>query len=799
MKHFFSRTMLWLVLLLVLALGLGVHIEAQGDDPNKPSSVEAPTSFLLYDGLAIGVNYEDIGNHADAGMVNILPGSYAGLTEIGNRGWTQDTPGMLDEVEENDRFGESLASGDFNGDGYPDLAIGAPGETVGRVEEAGGVQILYGSAEGFTTNGNQWWNQDVPGVPGGAEKGDWFGAALAVGDFDGDGYDDLAIGIPWEDLGNSPDAGAVYVMYGSPNGLTTDGGQWWDQDSPGVIGSVEEGDNFGIVLTAGDFNGDGRDDLAIGVPQEDLGNIVNAGAVQILFGSNNGLTADGNQWWDQDVPGIQGGAENNDGFGFSLAAGDFDGDGYDDLAIGIPWEDIITAVNGGAVQVLYGSSGGLTASGSQWWDQNTDGIPGSTGVRDYFGYALAAGDFNHDGRMDLAIGVPGEDLGSLTGAGAVQVLYGTASGLSASGNQWWDQSNPNLPGLADNENYFGTVLATGDFNGDGYDDLAVGIPEEDVASVVDAGAVQVIYGSSQGLKDAGSQWWTQDTQGIVDVAEKEDYFGFALVSIRRTSDVSCPKDPYESNDTFGTAYDATTDFRDFGGLNIMDDAYLCPSLDVDFYQFPVQAGETIHASISSLPADYDLHLYDPDGNVVAYSLNGGLQDETIDYVATKTGNYRARVIGSQSSWSATEAYSMRIYTEVTSQPGCGDSAYEPNESFSQAAAISPGVIQAYLCDATDEDWFRFDVTAGQTIQVSLTNLPADYDLFLYNPSGDTVGESLQSGTTDESISHQALTSGAYRVRVVGYQGAYNATTPYRLSVALTTGQQKLFLPRIQSK
>jgi hypothetical protein len=201
-----------------------------------------------------------------------------------------------------------------------------------------------------------------------------------------------------------------------------------------------------------DFNGDGRSDLAIGVPFEDVGDIRNAGAVNVIYGSGHGLDpfdATGvraDQFWDQGS-GVADQPEIDDQFGAALAAGDFNGDGYADLAIGVPSEDIEgVATDAGAVNVIYGSDHGLDpfdATGvraDQFWYQETPGIAGD-GVQsfDRFGEVLAAGDFNGDDRDDLAIGIPGENLGSATNAGAVVVLYGSSNSLTATNSQFWRQ------------------------------------------------------------------------------------------------------------------------------------------------------------------------------------------------------------------------------------------------------------------------------------------------------------------------------------------------------------------------
>jgi hypothetical protein len=149
-----------------------------------------------------------------------------------------------------------LAAGDFNGDTFDDLAIGVPRQDVGDVLNAGVVQILFGSSNGLTSAGNQIWHQNTSGILDVAEQDDHFGSSLAAGNFSGDQFDDLAIGVVDEAVGTVPEAGAVNVLYGSGSGLTSAGNQFWTQNSSGVLDVSEDGDQFGFALTAGDFNGD---------------------------------------------------------------------------------------------------------------------------------------------------------------------------------------------------------------------------------------------------------------------------------------------------------------------------------------------------------------------------------------------------------------------------------------------------------------------------------------------------------------------------------------------------------------
>ena len=142
-------------------------------------------------------------------------------------GWTGGTPQTFD------LFAKALAAGDFNDDGYDDLAVGVPGEEV-NVANAGVVCVLYGSAAGLASAGQQWWSQNSVDVPGVAEAGDRLGESLATGDFDGDGFDDLAIGVPDEEVSGQRFAGAVNVLYGSSNGLSGSGSDRWTDPLGGI-------------------------------------------------------------------------------------------------------------------------------------------------------------------------------------------------------------------------------------------------------------------------------------------------------------------------------------------------------------------------------------------------------------------------------------------------------------------------------------------------------------------------------------------------------------------------------------
>ncbi len=377
-----------------------------------------------FDDLAIGVPGEGIEGvllgDADVGAVNVIYGGPDGLAALGNQIWHQDSDGIAGGGRDFDFFGLALAAGDFNNDGFKDLAIGVPREDIGGIEDAGAVNVIYGGPTGLAAPGNQIWHQDSDGTAGRAEEGDNFGRLLAAGDFNNDGFEDLAIGVQLQDIGGIPDAGVVHVIYGGPGGLSGFGDQIWGQDSDGIAGAGDEGDLFGSALATGDFNNDGFEDLAIGVTGEDE----DAGAVNVIYGGPDGLAALSSQIWGQDSDGIEGQAEEGDNFGRGLAAGHFNSDGFEDLAIGAHREDVGGIQDAGRVNVIYGGPDGLAARGDQIWGQDSDGIAEQSEEEDRFGFALAAGDFNDDGPEDLAIGVFGEDVGEIQNAGAVNVIYG---------------------------------------------------------------------------------------------------------------------------------------------------------------------------------------------------------------------------------------------------------------------------------------------------------------------------------------------------------------------------------------
>jgi hypothetical protein len=441
---------------------------------------------------------------------------------------------MLIEGTGAGRLGTAVAVGDFDVDGFDDLAVGAPDAEVDGLDSVGVVRIFFGGPH--TWSGTQDLTPVVLGDE--AEAGANFGDALAVGDFDADGHDDLVIGMPGRSINAGSRAGAAFVVYGEDGPLGSGPTQYLNQL---ILDDVaEDDDRFGSSLAAGDLSGDGVDDLVIGVPLEDvpgtLGDEVDAGAVNIIYGSTGtALILTGNRVLHQDSPGVGLNANAGEHFGFALAIGQFMGDAATDLAVGAPGEFVVGTDAQGAVVLFPGATGGIdpTATTERVLSQVDAYIIGIGQDGDQFGFSMAVGDFDGDGWIDLAIGAPGESELGATESGAVHVLFGNTFGLSDVGDQFIVESTFDTD--VDPVDRLGEALAAGDFDGDGRDDLAIGAPLDNSLGFTNAGEVDVLYGSENGLTIAGGQVFNMI---FFDTFEIADRFGAALAVGRFFSDSS---------------------------------------------------------------------------------------------------------------------------------------------------------------------------------------------------------------------------------------------------------------------
>lgn len=475
------------------------------------------------DDAAIGAPFESKG-----GGVAVFYSANSGPSTSNNELLIQGKDGLPDSDENGDEFGFDVDFGDIDDDGYDDLVIGQPGETVGGRQKAGAITIVPGSAAGLDLSAAVVLHEDTAGVPGSVQAFDRFGHAVAVGDFNGDAFADIAVGSPGENLAGKQAAGKATIFFGSESGITTNGAQVVDLDAPGVAGVIVKGDRLGTSLAAGDFGGDGEYDLAIGAPNKTISGKAEAGAVSVLKGSALGLIGDGSQIWTQRKNALGETPEAGDRFGLELATADFNGDGRDDLAIAAPDERVNGTFKAGAVWVLDGSWPLLTGVGAKQFTEDSLGIQGSTGARDRFGSALAGADVDNDGYAELAIGVPYDDIGGKNNAGVVILLDGTAGGATGIGSERWHEDSPGIGGIGVAGDRFGIALVMINATADKKWDLLVGIPFQNTSGQQDSGAALFLKGGGSGLTNVGDRVLHQDVTGVADTPDKGDWFGFGL-------------------------------------------------------------------------------------------------------------------------------------------------------------------------------------------------------------------------------------------------------------------------------
>ena len=357
-------------------------------------------------------------------------------------------------------------AGDVNNDGYDDIVVGAANYTGADPSDEpgeGGVYVYYGSDSGPGLTANWMIEGDLQGVR--------MGAAVAGGYINGDDYADVIVGMPGFTNGEIENAGAAFVYFGSAAGLNPSYG-WLDY---GEQSSAQ----FGLeVNAAGDVNGDGYGDVLVGEPYRDNDIYIDSGAVYLYLG---------NQFSLSNVPawsytGYRGG----DHLGLTASgAGDLNGDGCDDIAIGAPGYDAGGMLDTGRAFVFYGCQT-LTASTLNTdpdWGYSYLQANANTGID-----VSGGGDTNQDGYGELLVGAHLYD-DEQANEGAVMAFFGSALGLPAEPG-WQVEGNKN-------DTFFGfSVDTAGDTNHDGFADALIGSPQFRYEELI-KGAAFVYFGTPQ--------------------------------------------------------------------------------------------------------------------------------------------------------------------------------------------------------------------------------------------------------------------------------------------------------------